>query len=431
MADDAKLTRDERRLLALLGLPTFGLALSITVVTTYLPVLATDFTSSTTIIGLIIGGEGLFALVLPLVMGAWSDRVQTRIGRRRPFLVASAPVAVAAMVAMPFAPSLVLLAGAALAFFVAYFSYYAPYRALFPDLVRAATHGRAQSAQAVWRGVGLGFALVAGGVLLDLWRALPFLIAAGVLTAVTVIVVLRLDEPDEAVECLPEGVRGTVREIVGLLRSSGGLRAFLAANALWEMALAAIKTFIVLFVVVGLGRSAGFASLLIGGVAAASVLAALAGGWLGDRLGLRRVMLISLWVYGVGLLLPAISQDALIVAPALPLIAFGGAVLMTLPYGLLMGLMPPDAHGASTGLYGFSRGVGVVAGPLVAGVAIDLLRPVFQDTGGYAAIWVVAGGAILASVPLLRRIELPDDADRRSSPRPRGAPRPRPVPAEG
>lgn len=93
-----RLSPEERRLLALLGLPTFGLALSITIVSTYLPVVLKDFTDSTTVIGLIIDGEGLFALFLPLFIGSWSDSVDTRFGRRLPFLLVAAPVAAIALI---------------------------------------------------------------------------------------------------------------------------------------------------------------------------------------------------------------------------------------------------------------------------------------------------------------------------------------------
>src|SRR5436305_15288639 len=82
----------ERRVLALLGLPTFGLALGITPVTTYVPLLAQQFTSSTAVIRLVIGAEGLVALIVPIVAGAWSDQLGTRFGGRLPFLIAGAPV---------------------------------------------------------------------------------------------------------------------------------------------------------------------------------------------------------------------------------------------------------------------------------------------------------------------------------------------------
>ena len=74
------LSRAEKRRLVVLGLPTFALALSITVVSTYMPVIAKTFTGSTTVIGVLIGAEGLLALFVPLVVGTWSDQVPTMSG---------------------------------------------------------------------------------------------------------------------------------------------------------------------------------------------------------------------------------------------------------------------------------------------------------------------------------------------------------------
>jgi hypothetical protein len=44
-----------------------ALALAITVVTTYVPKLASEFTGSTTVIGLIVGAEGFLALFVGLI----------------------------------------------------------------------------------------------------------------------------------------------------------------------------------------------------------------------------------------------------------------------------------------------------------------------------------------------------------------------------
>jgi MFS family permease len=79
---DRRLSRGERRQLAVLGLPTFAMALSITTVSTYLPVVARQFTSSTIVIGLLIAGEGVMALWIPIIAGSWSDRLETGAGCR-------------------------------------------------------------------------------------------------------------------------------------------------------------------------------------------------------------------------------------------------------------------------------------------------------------------------------------------------------------
>ena len=63
----------QRRLLWTLGLGAFGLAFSITTISVALPPLLHTFTSSGSLIGSVIGAEGLFALTLSPVVGPWRE----------------------------------------------------------------------------------------------------------------------------------------------------------------------------------------------------------------------------------------------------------------------------------------------------------------------------------------------------------------------
>src|SRR3954470_17039658 len=104
--DERPLRGGEWRTLAVLGLPTFALALAITTVTTYLPVVASGFAASTVVIGVLIGGEGLLALTFPITVGTWSARLHTRIGGRLPFVLGATPPLVVALALLGFAASL-------------------------------------------------------------------------------------------------------------------------------------------------------------------------------------------------------------------------------------------------------------------------------------------------------------------------------------
>ncbi|HKN94303.1 MAG TPA: MFS transporter [Thermoleophilaceae bacterium] len=401
------LKRDEKRLLALLGLPTLTLALAITVVTTYVPKLASNFTSSTTIIGLIVGAEGFLALWIPLIAGAWSDRLDTRVGRRMPFMIVATPPLVAALVVVGFVNSLAGIAVAVFVFFFAYFVAYEPYRALYPDLVEDDVAGRAQSTQAVWRGAGTGIALVGGGLLFGLTDAAPF-VAAGALVAIgmTVFVVESVKRrPKSARTKPPKPAREVAADLWDLLRRDGSLRAYLLANALWELSLGALKTFVVLYITNGLGYSVFAAAAIVGAVALVVLAAAPVSGKMADRMGSTAVMRLALPVYGAGLLVPLFIRTPWALVPILPVIAFGGGVIMTLPYAMLIPLMPKGEHGALTGFYSLSRGIGVMLGPLLAGVAVSALKGPLSHTHGYAAMWLVCSAAILASIPLVKHVD--------------------------
>lgn len=313
-----ELRRSEKRAVALLGVPTLALALTSTLVTTYTPVVAREFVESSAVIGMIIGLEGLVALWLPLVVGVWSDRLDTKLGGRLPFLLAATPLVIGGLVAMAVMGSVAVLAVAAFVFFAGYFIAYEPYRALYPDAVGEEVAGRAQATQAVWRGVGTGLALMGGGLLLAWGQAAPF-VAGAIVYAVAIgafsWALIRSGVPRRPRNEQHAGMR----EVFALVRGDQQLKAFLAANALWELSLAALKTFVVLYVTRELGFSQTESSLIIGGVAVLVLGAALASGPLADRYGSTRVLRVALPIHGVGFLVPLLFQTPWIVTP-------GGAV---------------------------------------------------------------------------------------------------------
>lgn len=410
------LSGEEKGRLGLLALPTFALALSITMVSTYLSTVTRRYTQQTTVIGVIIGGEGVMALWIPLISGAWSDTLRTRIGGRLPFVIAGAVPAAVALALIGFVHSLALVALVAAVFFACYFVAYEPYRAMYPDLIdEDSVAGRAQSTQALARGLGTGCALLGGGLLLSIARPLPFVVSAVILLAAAgafVLMILRRDLVEPPHEDA-EGPREVARRLPGLLREHPALRAYFVANALWEMALAGLKAFVVLYLTIGLHYKLTTASLMIGAVALVILIGAGATGKAGDKWGRIRVVRLALWGYGLGFVVLIFTTSRPLLAAAMPFIAIGGGAVMTMAYAILMPLMPEDEHGALTGFYSLSRGVGITLGPILAGILIAVTgSSVFKGTQGFQAMWIVCAGAALTSIVFLRKLQQAED-DRR------------------
>jgi MFS family permease len=121
---------------------------------------------------------------------------------------------------------------------------------------------------------------------------------------------------------------------------------------------------------------------MIGGVALVILIGAAAAGKAGDKFGRLRVVTIALWAYGAGYTVLIFTTSRPLIASAIPFVALGGGALMTLAYAILMPLMPEGEHGAITGLYSLSRGIGIILGPILAGVAISLTGDgIFRATG--------------------------------------------------
>ncbi|HTI34593.1 MAG TPA: MFS transporter [Miltoncostaea sp.] len=394
----------------LLAVPTLGFSLAATTVGTYLPVVVAGENGSPTAIAALIAVEGVMALFIPVVVGARSDRLVTPIGGRLPFVLAGTPIMALALVLVGFQDRIVPALAIVIVLFAAYYTAYEPYRTLYPDLVEAREAGRSQSAQAVARGVGTALALVGGGLLLAIAEPVPFVTAAGILLVTTAAFVWTLlrREQDRLQQEPGDAMRATAafREVGRLLRRRPALRAFFVANALWEAALGAIRTFVVLWVTTGLGLSLVATSGVIGAAGVCVLLGAAVAGLLAERFGMHRVVRVTAVTYGAPMVVPLLFDDPALLVPMIPVISASAGIMMALPYAMLIPMMPRAGHGLLTGLYSMSRGAGIVLGPLLAGVAIEVQRELGTPLGTvpYSALWFVAGAMLLASVPLVGRM---------------------------
>jgi predicted MFS family arabinose efflux permease len=203
--------------------------------------------------------------------------------------------------------------------------------------------------------------------------------------------------------------RRQVESTLSTLRREREVRIALAANALWETALNAMRAFVVLYFTVGLGFSGTETSLVLLIVAIAALVVAPITGMLSDRFGEERILRLASLVYAAGVWVPAFFHSPWVLL-VIPPVAASAVMVMTLPFSLLMSVLPDDAAegemgGGGSGLFGISRGIGLLLGPLCGGLAIVACRDVLSSTQGYGAVFLVAAVAIAASAVVIRRLD--------------------------
>src|SRR5262249_1712819 len=137
----------------------------------------------------------------------------------------------------------------------------------------------------------------------------------------------------------------------------------------------------------------------------AYVVGAPLAGRLADQYGIVHVIRVAGLVYGLGLVAGVLPHTLTPMLVGLPVVALAGAIVMTLPQALLFTVAPAGRAGGAAGLLDFSRGVGVVLGPVVVGAAIQIFHNSLGSTHGYAAMWPVIGVPVLLSLPLLGKLK--------------------------
>jgi MFS family permease len=392
-----------------LGLGAFGLAFSITTISVALPPFLSTFTESGSLIGLAIGAEGFFALTLSPIVGPWSDSFHTPLGRRRPFMLVGLGPMAFCLLLIPFMPNLWTAVMLVLAFYFAYYLYEPPYRGLYPDVLPPVAYGRAQGVQHVLRGIALGIALVGGNFLLKVWEPAPFLTASLVTTLACGATILLVRE-DGGHGRVFEGFLAYIKRSWAIFWEDGDVRRFLIANSAWEGTFAAARSFVILYVVDGLNQSKTVSGEILAAVAAGYVVAAVFAGRLGDRFGLARVIFFASFIYGSGYLVGGLAtQWHTWYLGLIGMVAIAGGTVMTLAWGLLYKIVPEQHRGAASGLATTTKGIGLLIGAPVAGLAIDLARPYLGSTDGYQILWPICGIPILAAIPLLVRLIAAED----------------------
>ena len=136
-----------------------------------------------------------------------------------------------------------------------------------------------------------------------------------IIVVVTAVFVLLAQLPNLVNIVQPWRPAQVARRVPRLVKEHPALRAYFIANALWEMTLAALKAFVVLYMTIGLHYKLTTASLMIGGVALVILIGAGATGKAGDKWGRIRVVKLALWGYGLGFLVLFYTSSVVLLWP--------------------------------------------------------------------------------------------------------------------
>lgn len=327
---------------------------------------------------------GINALVSP-VLGAISDIG----GRRMPFLLLFTVLCIVPTFFIADVPVLLGL----LFFIVANFAYQAAliyYDATLKLVSLPETRGRLSG---IGTAIGYGGTVVVGLLifLLDVPVLDRFRLAALLYLAFAIPIFLVVRER-RAANAAPLRVTdvltslGQLRVSIAHAREVPGLGRFLVGRFFYSDA---VNTVIVVMSVVtteALLVSDATANVILLGLTVVAIAMSFVWGWLADRIGPKRTLIIVLWSWAVGLVLGGISlgfgADGLIpflIAGAILGSGLGGVTVADRV--LMIRLSPPDRVGEFFGLYGLVGKGSQVVGQLLYGLTIFL----FLDTLGVGA----------------------------------------------
>lgn len=357
-------------------------------------------------VGVATGAAGLLAMLVPPLVGRFSDQFHSRWGRRRPVIVAGGLATVVALFALKSAHTYPAILVSFVALVALLNMAGAAYVALIPDTVHAEETGRASG---VWGAFfQAGSAL---GLLGTFWFASSRMIGnAYYLLAAVLLLTL-------AVSLIAMGGRDVTRPVA---RTPTNLRVLVAP--LWKGDFA-WAFFTRLLTTAGFFSTLPFLLLLFGQleqirrpvtftlefellVTATAIPVAVFFGWLSDHHGRKR------FVYGSGglaclvllviLLAPRLDANFLLLLGAAYGVSYGA--FTAVDWALALDTLPDRANPAKDlGLFHVADALPRVFVPFVAGGVVDIFNS-FGGGAGYRAILVLAVAFYLFGTVFVSRI---------------------------
>ena len=118
---------------ALIGFGFFAVSIAWSMYNANVPLMLEKFVSSTTLIGLIMSIDNVFAVLLQPLFGALSDKTHTKWGRRIPYILIGIPLSVVFFVLIPFCNAVWSIMAAVILFNFTMSIWRTPVIALMPD----------------------------------------------------------------------------------------------------------------------------------------------------------------------------------------------------------------------------------------------------------------------------------------------------------
>ncbi len=365
-----------------IGLAYFSAQMSVALYNGFLPIFYGAFVASNTLIGLIMVIDNIASLTLQPYFAGLSDRTETRLGRRTPFLLVGIPLAALFFLLIPRAHGFWLLFLATIMVNAGGAVFNGPSIALMPDITPETLRSRANGILNLMAGLGVVVASFVLARLYDRSRTLPFDIASLLLLGALAVILLAIRErrlsrqygEDQTSTPTPDAVQAgrLFQALRMVVQNPDRSVLFLFLGGLtWVAAVNGVQNMFTRYGVNYLGLSPSGALLLLGFFAASFLVFAVPAGIVGDRIG--RLPAIRLGVAGTLVVFLAISS---VRDPGLyrAILVAGGlcwALWVVNAYPYLVDRIPPSQTGIYTGLWTAVVGLGGLIAPPLFGMVVD------------------------------------------------------------
>jgi Na+/melibiose symporter-like transporter len=370
--------------------------------------------------GSVIAGGAVMSLVITPLAGAWSDRLRTRRGRRRPFLIIGilgTCVALALLIPFGSVPHIWLYA---LAFIHLQFWWNlaaGPYAGLVADVVPKADHGRASAWLNIMSILGT---VIGNGLMAAFYRPdhpapvlAMFIVFNCLCLAITLKGVTEKPSPGASAASRAGSPRPSLLQSFFVSpRDHGNFYWVLVTRLFANMGIWSIFTFLMFYLrdVIHLDNAANALPALLGAGAVLAIPASIIGIRLAEKIGLVKIVCLTSWILAITAscyVLIAFQPSFTLIVPVVIVFSAAYGAYQAVDWALALAVLPSgESAGKDMGIWHISMVLPQIIGPATSGWMISWLIAsqsaalAYTFAFGLAALWFVLASFLVTRVRL-------------------------------
>lgn len=356
--------------------------------------------------GFILVFDNIAGLFISPLVGAWSDSLRSKWGRRMPFILFGVPVAIAAFIFIPLIPLGIApelngqtgqLTGLLVPFILSLFIVLIAFAVVRPvadvllfDVTPSPQRATANGIAGAIAGLLVVITALAGAALYDVYGPLPFWIAAGLALLIFFLTWALVKEPEELASASElAGEKFNLAGIVKFLRDQPAenrtsLIYLLLSNLLAYVALAQMQAFLSSYGVFSLGMEESSAAMLVAIPAIAFMFIAIPAGLIANKIGRKKTQIIGLVGYAIGALVIYLFPDATMLNIGLLICGLTWPLANVVQVAMIVDSAPVETlMGTYTGLRQIAVTLGFIIGPILGGTLVEAMG------NNYRWVWLI------------------------------------------
>ena len=351
--------------------------------------------------GFIMTLDNIAALFILPWIGAMSDRLWTKIGRRKPFILAGAPLAFLVFVAIPLfvGNSLIFFMGAIFLTLLAMDLFRTPVISFMGDITPSPKRSQANGMINLMGGIGGVLAFVVGGLLFKVSVGAPFYFGGIAMLVGCGIVIAFIKEPAPDEANAPEETPALLNSLKHVLKDHDkSALMLLGAIFFWFLGYGALEVFFTSFAVNRLGVDSGEATFLLAYFSIAIIGFSPVSGWIGAKIGRKKAISIGIVGFATLLAIGFFMETVIAAKIILPLCGVSWSLILVNSLPMVLDMAPIGHLGVYTGMYYLASQFSNIVGPILSGKIIDVFNNDYRTAFLYGSVTLII--ALLFMIPV-------------------------------